>query len=426
MNLNRTHSFQLDWLVVLIYLTLVLFGYFNIVSAATDGAFSSYFDWSTPYGKQAVFIGLSLISIVLILSIDAKFYERFASIIYLLSVMTLVGLFLFGKKVNGALSWYEIGGATLQPSEFAKFATALALAKYVSDLQTNIKSIKDQLQAALIIVVPALMILLQNDAGSTLVFAGLIFVFYREGIPQKYILFGAMLLIIAVATLRFSALIVTGFVVGFLLIYQFLFKRKKKKMTAALLVLVLYSGISFGTEWSFDNVLQKHQQDRIELWLRLEKDPEKLRTMRRNISYNLNESEKAIRSGGLTGKGFKEGTRTKGKFVPEQHTDYIFSTVAEEWGFLGSSTVVILFVVLIGRILFLAERHKSQFSRAYGYGVASIIFVHFLINIGMVMGLIPTIGIPLPFFSYGGSGLLAFTILIFIFLKLDANRLNVW
>lgn len=426
MNLNRAHSFQLDWLVVLIYLTLVLFGYFNIVSAATDGAFISYFDWSTPYGKQAVFIGLSLISIVLILSIDAKFYERFASIIYLLSVLTLVGLFLFGKKVNGALSWYEIGGATLQPSEFAKCATALAVAKYISDLQTNIKSVKDQLQAALIVVVPALLILLQNDAGSTLVFAGLIFVFYREGIPQKYILFGAMLLIIAVATLRFSALLVTAVVVGFLLIYQFLFKRKKKKMTAALLVLMVCSSLSFGTEWSFDHVLQKHQQDRIELWLRLEKDPEKLRIMRRNISYNLNESEKAIRSGGLTGKGFKEGTRTKGKFVPEQHTDYIFSTVAEEWGFLGSSVVVVLFVVLIGRILFLAERHKSQFSRAYGYGVASIIFVHFLINIGMVMGLIPTIGIPLPFFSYGGSGLLAFTILIFIFLKLDANRLNVW
>ena len=426
MNLNRAHSFQLDWLIVLIYLTLVLFGYFNIVSASTDGAFISYFDWSTPYGKQAVFIGLSLISIVLILSIDAKFYERFASIIYLLSVLTLVGLFLLGKKVNGALSWYEIGGATLQPSEFAKCATALALAKYISDLQTNIKSVKDQLQAALIVVVPALLILLQNDAGSTLVFAGLIFVFYREGIPQKYILFGAMLLIIAVATLRFSALIVTGVVVGFLLIYQFLFKRKKKKMTAALLVLMLCSGLSFGTEWSFDHVLQKHQQDRIELWLRLEKDPEKLRIMRRNISYNLNESKKAIRSGGLTGKGFKEGTRTKGKFVPEQHTDYIFSTVAEEWGFLGSSVVVVLFVVLIGRIIFLAERHKSQFSRAYGYGVASIIFVHFLINIGMVMGLIPTIGIPLPFFSYGGSGLLAFTILIFIFLKLDANRLNVW
>lgn len=426
MNLNRVHSFQLDWLVVFIYLALVLFGYFNIVSAATDGAFASYFDLSAPYGKQAAFIGLSLILIVLILSIDAKFYERFASVIYLFSVIGLAGLFLFGKKVNGALSWYEIGGATLQPSEFAKFATALALAKYISDLQTNIKNSKDQLQAALIVAVPASLILLQNDAGSTLVFTGLVFVFYREGIPQKYILFGAILLIIAVATLRFSALIITSVVALLILIYQIFLKRKKKKITRSILVLLLCTGLSFAIEWSFDNVLQKHQQDRIELWLRLEKDPEKLKIMRRNISYNLNESEKAIRSGGLTGKGYKEGTRTKGKFVPEQHTDYIFSTVAEEWGFLGSSGVVLLFVLLIGRILFLAERHKSHFSRAYGYGVASIIFVHFLINIGMVMGLIPTIGIPLPFLSYGGSGLLGFTILIFIFLKLDANRLNVW
>ena len=426
MNLNRAHSFQLDWVVVMIYLALVIFGYFNILSASTDGAFTSYFDLSEPYGKQSVFIGLSLISIVLILSIDAKFYERFASIIYLLSLVALAGLFVFGKKVNGALSWYEIGGATLQPSEFVKFATALAVAKYISDLQTNIKDSMDQFRAALIVAVPAVLILLQNDAGSTLVFAGLIFVFYREGIPQKYILFAASLLIITIVTLKFSALIVISIVASFIVIYQLFFKRKKKKITLSILILILCSGLSFGTEWSFDNVLQKHQKDRIEVWLRLEKDPEKLKIMKRNISYNLNQSEKAIRSGGLTGKGFKEGTRTKGKFVPEQHTDYIFSTVAEEWGFLGSSIVVVLFVLLIGRILFLAERHKSQFSRAYGYGVASIIFVHFLINIGMVMGLIPTIGIPLPFFSYGGSGLLAFTILVFIFLKLDSNRLNVW
>ena len=382
MNINRAHSFQLDWVVVMIYLALVLFGYFNILSASTDGAFNSYFDLSEPYGKQSVFIGLSLISIVLILSIDAKFYERFASIIYLLSLVALAGLFVFGKKVNGALSWYEIGGATLQPSEFVKFTTALAVAKYMSDLQTNIKDSMDQFRAALIVAVPAVLILLQNDAGSTLVFAGLIFVFYREGIPQKYILFGASLLIITIATLKFSALTVISIVASFIVIYQLFFKRKKKKITLSVLILILCSGLSFGTEWSFDNVLQKHQKDRIEVWLRLEKDPEKLKIMKRNISYNLNQSEKAIRSGGLTGKGFKEGTRTKGKFVPEQHTDYIFSTVAEEWGFLGSSIVVVLFVLMIGRILFLAERHKSQFSRAYGYGVASIIFVHFLINIG--------------------------------------------
>ena len=339
---------------------------------------------------------------------------------------TLIGLFLFGKNINGALSWYDIGGFTLQPSEFAKFATALALAKYVSDLQTNIKEVRHQIRASLIILIPAALILLQNDAGSTMVFISLIFVLYREGIPDKYILIGFALFLVAIGTLKFSALVVCNIIAGCLLINQLFFKKKKKKFGVALWILIFSIGLGFATEWSYNNVLQKHHQDRIGLWLRLEKDPVKLKEMKRNISYNLNESEKAIRAGGITGKGFNEGTRTKGKFVPEQHTDYIFSTVAEEWGFLGSSLVVLMFVVLIGRIIFLAEQQKSQFSRAYGYAVASILFVHFLINIGMVMGLIPTVGIPLPFFSYGGSGLLGFTILIFIFLKLDANRLNVW
>jgi rod shape determining protein RodA len=251
-------------------------------------------------------------------------------------------------------------------------------------------------------------------------------VLYREGIPDKYILIGFALFLVAIGTLKFSALVVCSIIAGCLLINQLFFKKKKKKFGVALWILIVSIGLGFATEWSYNNVLQKHHQDRIGLWLRLEKDPVKLKEMKLNISYNLNESEKAIRAGGITGKGFNEGTRTKGKFVPEQHTDYIFSTVAEEWGFLGSSLVVLMFVVLIGRIIFLAEQQKSQFSRAYGYGVASILFLHFLINIGMVMGLIPTVGIPLPFFSYGGSGLLGFTILIFIFLKLDANRLNVW
>ena len=211
------------------------------------------------------------------------------------------------------------------------------------------------------------------------------------------------------------------------IIYQFFVKKKKKrKFGITTAVIIVACCISFATEWSYNNILQKHHQDRIGLWLRLENDPIKLKAMKRSISYNLNESEKAISAGGVFGKGFNEGTRTKGKFVPEQHTDYIFSTVAEEWGFLGSSIVVILFMFLIIRIIILAEQNKSQFNRTYGYGVASIIFIHFLINIGMVMGLIPTIGIPLPFFSYGGSGLIGFTILIFIFLKLNASRLNTW
>ena len=426
MNFNRANSFKLDWTTVLIYMALVLFGYFNIVSASTGAEFTSYWDLSKPYGKQLLFIGITLVSIVFILALDTKFYERFSSIIYTVAILGLLGLFLFGKKVNGALSWYEIGGITLQPSEFAKFATALALAKYISDLQTNVKEIGHQIRASIIILIPAVLIIFQNDAGSTLVYIALIFVLYREGIPQKYLLIGFSFLIVALATLKFSAIIVsvvTTLILGF---YYFLFKRKKKKYAILIWVLIASVGLSYATEWSFENTLKKHHQDRIGLWLRLESNPDKLESMKRNISYNLNESEKAIRAGGLTGKGFTEGTRTKGKFVPEQHTDYIFSTVAEEWGFLGSSLVVVLFVALITRIVFLAEQNKSQFSRAYGYGVASILFIHFLINIGMVMGLIPTIGIPLPFFSYGGSGLLGFTILIFIFLKLDANRLGIW
>ena len=424
---NRINNFLLDWPIVLTYLVLVIFGYFNILSASSGVEFSSYIDISKPFGKQLVFIGLSLILIFFILAIEAKFYERFASIIYLLSIISLLGLFIFGKKVNGALSWYEVGGFTFQPSEFAKFATTLGLAKYVSDLQTNIKEIGDQFRASIIILVPSILILMQNDAGSTIVFMSLIFVFYREGIPQKYLLIAFTLLIISIVTLKFSALS-TCFAVSILvIIYQFFVKKKKKrKFGITTAVIIVTCCISFATEWSYNNVLKKHHQDRIGLWLRLENDPIKLKAMKRSISYNLNESEKAISAGGVFGKGFNEGTRTKGKFVPEQHTDYIFSTVAEEWGFLGSSIVVILFMFLIIRIIILAEQNKSQFNRTYGYGVASIIFIHFLINIGMVMGLIPTIGIPLPFFSYGGSGLIGFTILIFIFLKLNASRLNTW
>lgn len=426
MNVTRSTSFQLDWISVTIFIALVVFGYFNILSASNTGEFTSYFDITKPYGKQLIFLLGSLLLIGIILSVDAKFYERFASILYLGSILSLIGLFIAGKQINGATSWYEFGGLTLQPSEFAKFTTALALSKYISDLQTNIKDRKDQIRAAILVGLPAILILLQNDAGSTLIFGSLFFVFYREGIPQYYLSFGIFVTILGISTLKFSALYTSSFIGVLLLLYLFFIKKKRNKFKIIIAVYLCSICLSFGVQWAYNNFLQKHQQDRIGLWLRLEKDPVKLQAMKRNISYNLNESEKAIRSGGAFGKGFMDGTRTKGKFVPEQHTDYIFSTVGEEWGFFGSTIVVLLFVMLILRIVFLAEQHKSQFSRIYGYGVASILFAHFLINIGMVMGLIPTIGIPLPFFSYGGSGLWGFTILVFIFLKLDSNRLNVW
>jgi rod shape determining protein RodA len=426
MNVSRSTSFQLDWIAVIIFTGLVIFGYFNILSASNTAEFTSYFDITKPYGKQLIFILGSLLLISFILSVEAKFYERFASILYIGSMLSLIGLFIAGKQINGATSWYSFGGLTLQPSEFAKFATALALAKFISDLQTNIKNPLDQFKAGVLVALPAVLILFQNDAGSTIVFGSLFFVFYREGISQYYLFFAVFLTILGISTLKFSAIITNVAIASLLIFYQLFLKRKKRKFKVTVIAFICSITLSFGIQWAYNEVLQKHQQDRIGLWLRLEKDPVKLESMKRNISYNLNESEKAIRSGGVFGKGFMEGTRTKGKFVPEQHTDYIFSTVGEEWGFFGSSVLVILFVSLILRIIYLAEQHKSQFSRIYGYGVASILFAHFLINIGMVMGLIPTIGIPLPFFSYGGSGLWAFTILVFIFLKLDSNRLNVW
>lgn len=421
---RKGHKF--DWITIVIFLLLVGFGWVNILSASQEGTETDYFDLSQPYGKQLVFILLTFVLIVLILSIEAKFYERFSSVIYMVSIASLVGLFIFGKNVNGATSWYAIGSMTIQPSEFAKLATSLAVAKYLSDIQTNLKSIRDQLRAVLIITIPALLILLQNDAGSSLVYASFFFVFYREGIQQVYLIFAVIIIALAIITLKFGVLISVS-IAAVILFGLYVFKKKKRpSILQPIAILAICIGFSFGVKYFYSSILKPHQQNRISLWLRLEKDPEKLRQMKQTILYNLNQSEKAISSGGLFGKGFLEGTRTKGKFVPEQHTDYIFSTVAEEWGFIGSSMVVILFVLLLTRILYLAESQKNQFSRVYGYCVASIFFIHFLINTGMVMGLIPTIGIPFPFFSYGGSGLWGFTILLFIFVKLDANKINEW
>lgn len=418
-------NFKFDWITIIIFLLLVGFGWLNILSASHSGETIDYLDFSKSYGKQLLFILLTFGLIVIILSIEAKFYERFASIIYLASMLSLAGLFIFGKNVNGATSWYGIGGMTFQPSEFAKAATALAVAKYLSDLQTDIKTFKGQLQAFAILAIPALLILLQNDAGSTLVYGSFIFVFYREGLPHQYITILLSTVVMAILSLKFGGIIASVIATTIILTYHFT-RKKKPVLIKSILAILACTILSFGVQFFYENVLKAHQKDRISLWLRLEKDPDKIAEMRRDILYNLYESEKAISSGGLSGRGFLEGTRTTGKFVPEQHTDYIFSTVGEEWGFLGTVSVVVLFVLLLLRVLHLAELQKSQFSRVYGYSVASILFFHFLINIGMVMGLIPTIGIPLPFFSYGGSSLWGFTILLFIFIKLDSNRINEW
>ncbi|MBQ4912930.1 rod shape-determining protein RodA [Maribacter sp. MMG018] len=416
---------RIDWLTIFIYLSLVIIGWVSIYSTTFTEDNASIFDFSSLHGKQLFFIIVSLISIFVVLGLEANFYERFASLFYLISMVLLLGLFAFGKTIAGATSWYDLGFFNLQPSELAKVTTALALAKYLSDIQTDLRRRKDQLYALLIILIPAILIIPQPDPGSALVFFALVFVIFREGLPLFYLGIGFSLILIFIITLMFGT---TWLVIGLALLIAlfYLLKRKSFKIPVLPVVLGAIAIILFSlsVDFVFNNVFEQRHRDRFSLWLRLEKDPQKLEEIRKTIGYNTYQSEKAIESGGFFGKGFLEGTRTKGNFVPEQHTDYIFSSVGEEWGFIGTATVIFLFSILFLRLIYLAERQKNAFSRMYGYGVISILLIHYFINIGMVIGVLPTIGIPLPFFSYGGSGLLFFTILLFIFLKLDTNRLK--
>ncbi|MDG1571887.1 rod shape-determining protein RodA [Robiginitalea sp. M366] len=418
---------RLDWTSALLYLVLVTLGWISIYSSTFDPEAASLLDPGQRYGKQLIFILISLGMIVVIMALEANFYERFSSLFYVIGLGLLLGLFVFGKTIAGATSWYDLGFFNLQPSELAKTTTALALAKYLSDIQTDIRKLRHQAYAILIFLAPAILIIPQPDPGSALVFFALIFVLFREGLPLWYLALGLLAVTIFICTLIFGTVWIG---IGMALVIGLIYMLKKQSYRIPLLpVLGLYAVtlvFSLSVNFVFDNVFEQRHRDRFSLWLRLEKDPEKLEEIRKTIGYNTYQSEKAIESGGLKGKGFLEGTRTKGDFVPEQDTDYIFTTIGEEWGFYGTTTVVLLFTLLLLRLVHLAERQKNPFSRMYGYGVISILLIHYFINIGMVIGLLPTIGIPLPFFSYGGSGLLGFTILLFIFLRLDANRLNEW
>lgn len=410
---------QFDWLTILTYLLLVLIGWVNIYSASLDDTATGIFDFSMIYGKQLLWIILSIFLIIFLLSLESKFYERFSSIIYIISLISILGLFFFGKTINGATSWYAFGSFSIQPAEFAKVATALALAKFISDIQTNIKNLGDQFKAFIIIALPALIILPQPDAGSAMVYAAFFFPLYREGLSGVYLIAGAIGIFVFVLTLLLSPIWVTAGAILLAILLYFFRKKKRPGAIAYLSILLIIAALSFSVEYIFENVFEQRHRDRFNIVLGKEVD-------NRGIGYNTNQSEIAIGSGSWFGKGWTEGTQTKGNFVPEQHTDYIFSTVGEEWGFLGSTVVVFLFVFLMLRIIHLAERQKSQFNRVYGYSVAGILFVHFFVNIGMVIGIFPTVGIPLPFFSYGGSGLWAFTILLFIFIKLDSERMSYW
>ncbi|WP_378185759.1 rod shape-determining protein RodA [Aquimarina sp. W85] len=417
--MSKSSIASIDWLTVFLFTLLVLFGWLNIYSASYGDEHASWTDFSKVYIKQGYWIALSLILIIITQAIEAKFYERFASLIYVLSIASLIGLFLFGKTISGATSWYDLGFMSIQPSEFAKTATALALAKFLSDMQTNIGHINHQLKAFLIIALPAFIIIPQPDPGSALIYTAFLFPLYREGLAAAYLIIGASAALLFVLTLLFGPIwVIISLAIG-MFVYLIKQRKKKPKYSRYFLILLVVTGFCFSVNYIFNNVFEQRHRDRFNIVLGREVDA-------KGIGYNTNQSQIAIGSGGWTGKGWKEGTQTKGGFVPEQHTDYIFSTVGEEWGFLGATTVILLFTLLLVRLLILAERQKSTFSRIYGYSVVGILFVHFAVNVGMVTGLLPTVGIPLPFFSYGGSGLWGFTVLLFIFIKLDSNRVNEW
>lgn len=409
---QRKSYVRYDWLMIFFYIVLVAMGWINIYSASLSDTAEGFFDFDQIYGKQMIWIGLSVLLIIFVLAIESKFYERFATLIYIASLLSLIGLFVLGKTIAGSTSWYDFGGVSIQPSEFVKATTALALAKYVSDIQTNMQDLKHQIAALVILALPAVLIVLQPDPGSALIYAAFVFPLYREGLHGVYLLLGLFAVMLFVSTLAFGALWVA---IGIVLLTGFLFYRNRKKRPSMLKYILVAIGciaFSFSVSYIFNNVFKQHHRDRFNIVLGKEVDS-------RGIGYNTHQSEIAISNGGWLGKGWTQGTQTKGNFVPEQHTDYIFSTVGEEWGFVGSMIVILLFVGLILRIIFRAEKQKSQFGRVYGYSVAAILFFHFFVNVGMVTGIFPTVGIPLPFFSYGGSALWGFTILLFIFVKLD-------
>jgi len=459
----------LDKITILIFLLMVIIGWFNIYAAVYNEEHSKILDLSQRYGKQFVWIVATLVLAVFVVIIDNRFYFFFSWLIYAGILLLLILVLIIGREIFGARSWFEFGPLSLQPSEFAKFATALALATYLSSRRYNLTRIVVFAVASSIFLLPAFLIALQPDMGSAVVFFAFFIVLLREGMSPYIFISGLIMIILFFLTLLFNNLYITGALIGLAFLMTLFATRKLRLCISGLGILVLITGMlellnrfvikSFGNElvifisliisgvvyglyiynkkaipvliiyffllgsiifmhtvnYTFNKVLKPHQKERVEIMLGFKSDP-------RGTGYSVNQSMISIGSGGFSGKGYLQGTQTKFKFVPAQSTDFIFCTVGEEWGFLGSVTLVGLYLFLLLRLLFLAERQKSVFSRIYGYGVISVLFIHFFINIGMAVGLLPVVGIPLPFFSYGGSSLWGFTILLFIFLRLDASR----
>jgi len=460
---------NLDKPAILLYLILVIMGWLNIYAAVYNEEYDSIFNFSMQYGKQLIWIIAALVLASFIMLVESKFFPMFSWTIYGAIVFLLVAVLLFGREVNGARSWFDIGPIRFQPAEFGKLAACLVMAKMLSRHNINLGKIKTLLRLGIVLFIPAILILLQNDTGSALVYAAFLLVWYRQGMSGTFLLIGVLCALLFVLALIFEPLHVSYAIVFFAVISFFLDRRNILVVVYALLIgAVLFIIVSFlatfffpdislflvftvaillacipfllyayrykvvsvyfivliatgailfmsSVDYMFHNVLEKHQRTRINVLLGLESDPH-------GAEYNVNQSKIAIGSGGFSGKGFLQGTQTKFDFVPEQSTDFIFCTVGEEWGFVGTSTVIALFVALLLRLIYLAERQRSSYSKILGYCVASILFFHLTVNIGMTIGLAPVIGIPLPFFSYGGSSLWGFTILLFIFIRLDADR----
>ena len=407
---------SVDWVTVLIYVLIVLFGWINIYAATYDTSSTSVLVMNSQHGRQLIWIGISFVLALVILLIDAHIFSTAAYVIYAIAIVLLL-VVLSMAAVKGATSWIPIGPFKLQPSEIAKFATALAIAKYLGSIDIHIRDLRTKVITFALIIVPAVLILLQHDAGSAIVFSSFIVPMYRLGLSGKVLIIGVLAVALFVLSLLINPYLLIGIVAAIALAYLFLWlnKRTSKIIVRTILVVVACSAFVLSTDFVFEHALEEHQKTRINALLGKIDDPQ-------GIEYNVRQSKIAIGSGGFFGKGFLNGTQTKFDFVPEQETDFIFCTVGEEWGFVGSLALVALYVILFIRLINKAERQYSKFALVYGYSVVGILLFHFIINLGMVLGLLPVIGVPLPFFSYGGSSLMSFTALLFVFLRQDASH----
>ena len=431
----------MDWFTIGLCFLLMILGWTTIYSTGFHDGGQSFFDFGTESGKQLFWIGVCAILALIIINIEGSFFNQFAWPMYGFIMLLLVLVLLVGKEVGGAKAWFRIGSFGIQPSEFSKMAIALVMARFIAESGSKFRQVNTRLKAAGILLFPAGLILLQPDLGTVLVYSGFVFVLYREGLSGA-ILIGGMggialaiiCIIMGQSTIDYPFFGEAGgefllygmviFVAGISLlsVKRFTLPRHRKKRiwgTALWGLAAIIFSVGVSTVMKTDMLLRGYQKQRILITLGQVEDPQ-------GSGYNLDKSKMAIGSGGFAGKGYLHGPMTKFNYVPEQSTDFIFSTIGEEWGFVGCFIVIILQVTLCIRLIFLAERQRSQFSRVYGYSCASILFMHLLINVGMVIGLAPVIGIPLPFFSYGGSSIMGFTILICIMLRLDAERLTIF